>query len=38
MKVVLIIAGILVGIALLGFVALQIFGFLAKRWEDNDVI
>jgi hypothetical protein len=38
MKLVLIIAGILVGLALLGFIALQLFFVLAKRWEDKDVI
>jgi uncharacterized protein YneF (UPF0154 family) len=38
MKLVLIIAGILVGIALIGFIALQIFFFIAKRWEDKDVL
>jgi hypothetical protein len=38
MKLVLIIVGILVGIALIGFIALQVFFFLAKRWEDRDVL
>jgi len=38
MKLFLIIAGILAGIALLGFIALQIFFILAKKWEDKDVI
>jgi hypothetical protein len=38
MKIVLIIAGILVGLALLGFIALQLFFVLAKRWQDKDVI
>ena len=38
MKLVLIIAGILLGITLLGFIALQIFFFLAKKWENKDVL
>lgn len=38
MKIVLIIAGVLAGIALLGFIALQLFFILAKKWEDKDVI
>jgi hypothetical protein len=38
MKLALIIVGILVGLALLGFIALQVFFFLAKRWEDKDVV
>jgi uncharacterized protein YneF (UPF0154 family) len=38
MKLVLIIVGILVGIALIGFIALQVFFFLAKKWEDRDVV
>jgi hypothetical protein len=38
MKIVLIIAGIVAGIALLGFIALQLFFFLTKKWEDKDVI
>jgi hypothetical protein len=38
MKLVLIIVGILIGIALIGFIALQVFFFLAKRWEDKDVV
>ena len=37
MKLFLIIAGILLGIALLGFIALQVFFILAKKWEDKDV-
>jgi len=38
MKLIIIIAGIMVGIALLGFVALQIFFILAEKWKDKDVI
>ncbi len=38
MKIVLIIACIIAGIALLGFIALQLFFMLAKKWEDKDVI
>ena len=38
MKLILIIAGIVAGIALLGFFALQVFFILAKKWEDKDVI
>jgi hypothetical protein len=38
MKIVLIIAGIVAGIAILGFIALQLFFILAKKWEDKDVI
>jgi hypothetical protein len=38
MKIVLIIAGILAGIVLLGFIALQLFFHLTKKWEDKDVI
>jgi hypothetical protein len=38
MKLFLIIVGILLGIALIGFIALQVFFFLAKRWEDKDVV
>lgn len=38
MKILLIIAGILAGIVLLGFIALQLFFYLTKKWEDKDVI
>jgi hypothetical protein len=38
MKILLIIAGILAGIVLLGFIALQIFFYFTKKWEDKDVI
>ena len=38
MKLFLIIAGIVSGIALLGFIALQVFFILARKWEDKDVI
>jgi len=37
MKLVLIIAGIIAGIILLGFIALQIFFFLVKKWEDKEL-
>ena len=38
MKLFLIIAGIVAGIALLCFIALQVFFYLAKKREDKDVI
>jgi len=38
MKIVLIIAGILAGIVLLGFIALQLFFTLPKSGKDKDVI
>jgi len=37
MKLVLIIAGIIAGISLVGFIALQIFFFLVKKWEDKEL-
>jgi uncharacterized membrane protein len=37
MKLVLIIAGIIAGIGLVGFIALQIFFFLVKKWEDKEL-
>jgi hypothetical protein len=37
-KIILIIAGIAAGIILLGFIALQIFFYLTKKWEDKDVL
>jgi uncharacterized membrane protein len=36
-KLVLIIAGIIVGIGLVGFIALQIFFILVKKWEDKEI-
>ena len=36
-KLVLIIAGILAGIGLLGFIALQIFFILVIKWEDKEI-
>ena len=38
MKTILLIVGILFAIALVAFVALQVFGFLSKKWKDRDVI
>jgi len=35
MKILLIIAGVIVGIIVLGFIALQIFFYLTKKWEDK---
>jgi hypothetical protein len=37
MKLILIIAGIVAGIALLGFIALQVFFYLTRKWEDKEV-
>jgi hypothetical protein len=38
MKIILIILGIIAGVILAGFIALQIFFYLTKKWEDKDVI
>jgi len=38
MNTLLLILGILVGLALLGFVGLQLFFYLTKKWKDKDVI
>ena len=35
MKIILIIAGVIVGIILLGFIALNVFFYLTKKWEDK---
>jgi hypothetical protein len=36
MKIFLIILGIIVGVILAGFIALQVFFYLTKKWEDKE--